>query len=578
MYQTSDEYKEAMKKPIRNHSYMIVTLGVINQDAQRSASVSDQDKYIDFSNFSSVFNESWNGNHYATYEKDFFKVDGSMVFLPDDVSDCQKNGLISERLFSGEFKMKFTFGCGKVDIKGLTIQFVDNYPTKFLISTDSGAVTQYENDSAFFETDTVFENTAYIEITITEMKYSNGRVRLNYVKFGIGLEFDNEDIKSAESKSTLSVIDDDLPQIDFSVTVCNNDQVFDVDNPESVINFFEPGQALNVSYGYELDDGNIEWIKAHSIYLSEWKADNKQAVISAVDRFQIMNDSYYKGKYYDNGISLYDLAESVLLDAGIESDEYAITNYLKEIKVKNPIPNVGHKEALQIIANAGMCVLGYDRDGKIQIYQDSNSDTGYRIGFDDLFEHPVGNQLEKIKELRIARTRLTKSTTLEELMSDTFSYDGNNITYFFESPCYGYTVSVEASGSATIVSSGSYYIEISIDGADVGEEITVLVKGYRYNESSSYYAVSLNNRGSIKEWQNPIVSDLSHAKKIAEWLSGYYSSAVEYDLDFRGEPALDAGDTISQENKYNDNLNVVIEEIQLKFEQSIRSNLKTRRK
>ena len=55
MYQTSDEYKEAMKKPIRNHSYMIVTLGVINQDAQRSASVNDQDKYIDFSNFSSVF-------------------------------------------------------------------------------------------------------------------------------------------------------------------------------------------------------------------------------------------------------------------------------------------------------------------------------------------------------------------------------------------------------------------------------------------------------------------------------------------------------------------------------------------
>ena len=71
--------------------------------------------------------------------------------------------------------------------------------------------------------------------------------------------------------------------------------------------------------------------------------------------------------YRENGISLYDLAVDVFTDAHIEETDYFIDPYLKNEIVYNPMPVVSHREALQIIANAGRCTLSIDRDEKIHI-------------------------------------------------------------------------------------------------------------------------------------------------------------------------------------------------------------------
>ena len=57
MYQTSQEYKESMKRPVRNQSYMKIQLGLINQEAQQTAELSDTNKYNDFSDAESIFNQ-----------------------------------------------------------------------------------------------------------------------------------------------------------------------------------------------------------------------------------------------------------------------------------------------------------------------------------------------------------------------------------------------------------------------------------------------------------------------------------------------------------------------------------------
>ena len=56
MQTVSQNYKNDIKKKLRNHSYMRVTVGVINQQAQRSAQVDDQSNYLYFSNFRKPFN------------------------------------------------------------------------------------------------------------------------------------------------------------------------------------------------------------------------------------------------------------------------------------------------------------------------------------------------------------------------------------------------------------------------------------------------------------------------------------------------------------------------------------------
>lgn len=368
MYNVSKSYKEQIKKPIRNRSYMKVMLGIINQVAQTSAEVENQSQYTEYSDFPTLFTKNEVGNMYATYEQDFFKADGNMYFIPRNSSSYRKNGLITENLFSNTTSIKFQFGNGELTIRGLTVQFGHNYPTKFKVVTSDGTEYSFENEAEKFETEQIFENTESITLNIEEMNAQNNRVRIYYVKFGLGAEYDNEWIISTDSSMALSAINEDLPEVNFSVTLKNENQRFNVDNPSSEINFLETGQNISVSYGIELDDGSIEWQQLHSLFVSEWSADDTQAIIAASDRLKYMSDNYYKGACYENGISLYDLAELVLSDAGVEEEYYFLDSYLKNVTVYNPIPNVSHKEALQIIANAGRCIMDYDRYGRIRIY------------------------------------------------------------------------------------------------------------------------------------------------------------------------------------------------------------------
>lgn len=80
-----------------------------------------------------------------------------------------------------------------------------------------------------------------------------------------------------------------------------------------------------------------------------------------------MTGKYHKGTYHPNGISLYALAEDVLTDAEVDPREYFIDPYLKKVTVQNPIPIVKHTEALQMIANAGRCIMTQDRRKKITL-------------------------------------------------------------------------------------------------------------------------------------------------------------------------------------------------------------------
>lgn len=62
------------------------------------------------------------------------------------------------------------------------------------------------------------------------------------------------------------------------------------------------------------------------------------------------------------------MASDVLNDAGITDErEYFMDPYLKNVMAYNPMPVVKHTEALQIIANAGRCVLYEDRESRIHL-------------------------------------------------------------------------------------------------------------------------------------------------------------------------------------------------------------------
>ena len=212
-------------------------------------------------------------------------------------------------------------------------------------------------------------------------------------------------------------------------------------------------------------------------------------------------------------------------------------------------------------------------------YISFGAETDYTVRYDDLYSTPTGTQLEKIKDLNVSRQIYSPGAENEELTTDTLIYDGVNHIYYFSDPCHGYVANItQGAGSVSVVASGAYFVELEFSNVPVGDEIKFSVTGKKYNVSESFYIVNINNRGNNTEWGNPLVSDYEHCKILAEWIADYLASGIEYELDFRGEPALDCGDTIFQENKYVDDLKVVIEEHQMTFNGTIDGALRTRRK
>ena len=738
MQAASNEYKDMMRRKWRNPlSYLRVTIGLINQQAQASAYIPERDVYTYYSDLVKPMDNYKVQELYATCDQDYTTVDGSMYFLPKDAADVVLNqGIVTDGL-KGEIEIRFPV---QYDIKGLTVEFGKAYPVEFTIISDNRTLNVTNNADGHYVTEEIFEGATFLRFVPAAMVNGQSRFRINQITMGIGVYFDSKKILSATKKEHISPISEELPTIDFDVTVDNKDRAYDVENEESTVNFLEIGQQVEVLYGQAMDDGTIEWIPGTSLALKSWSADDTEMDFQASDCFDGMDSTYYRGQYHPNGMSLYDIAVDVLTDAQVDYRNYWIDPYLKDVLVVNPMPVVMHKEALQLIANAGRCILYQNRAGRIilkssfvpdmvatsdnetyfshaaaildhakketyalpgqdytgvsgtQYFLPRQTDgitylnTGYvseavagddglfadnptvgitmeaaykcfgltlefgqncpdtvvfhayyngalqedymvsgltqtyvvshefpefdflelefvrgcpnnrvvldNITFGDstdyileygveLTKTPKGTQLARVRELQVVRTIYNLSTEdTKELVRETIAVteQDNQYTFYLSNASYDLSVGlIEPSEgqTATIIGSSAYYATVELTGIAGATEVAVMGKEYLITQTK--VSRQLNPTGSLETWENPLVSDGAHAANLADWIGDYLKSDREYDLQYRGEPRMDANDIAFLENKYVPDLLIRVTDHTLKFNGGLSGTIKARR-
>ena len=736
MYKVSDAYKASMKDSLRERGYIMLSFGLINQEAQAKARIEDGE-FTNFTNTSNLFGKRTDNTVYATLEQDFTRVDGSMFFLPrgKTLGGYYDTGLTSENLISeGEFELTINLNILPTDFKGITINFGENYPIDFDIVSDQGQCIEFrDNNQQEFTTEEVFYNTSSLTLVFYRMKNPQTRLRIFSIQFGYGLVYYNDMVMGSTLESYVSPIGADIPQIDFTVTLKNYDQYFNVDNPNSAINFLETGQEMDVYYGYQIPGGEIEWIKGNHLICSEWESDDYTATIRCQDVFRSMDTEYYQGMYNSAGRSYFDLAVEILGIAGIT--DFYIDPRLKSLYTKNPLPRVKCKEALQIIANACRCVLTQSRNGVVQIKSNfnplatisSNGEapysnvesvlntdtkgeyasfaTGYSVvdggmfflprntanatvntgyvskeqsnaegkfttnpvltivqeaicmyygvklefghalpsgivirtyntgalvdeyvveetitknlvilhDFDDMdkmeieftgtaepYNRIVVNHFAfgDVTDFTMRKADMTsspkaiKQEVVKEVIVPCYSYQtgnpeesliseevtvtaGEELTFFMGAASYGYRATLdEAASNVTITAWGNYYVtaRFAVSGTFQFE-----VWGYRYKVVERYATVKLRERGKTVKWENPLMSDMTMANDLAEWIADYYAAGIEYEYSTRGNPEIDVNDIVYQENEFRDNMKVTIYRATLNFNQSFSGKITARR-
>ena len=355
-----------MKEYIRNRGYIRAVIGIINSQAQRKAKIDlEKNELLYISNLEQPFSGSIPERIYAMPEENFTCVDGSMYFMPLEGSGYQlyNNGLVSSEILG---EIYIDFGGEEFDIKGLTVDFGNCFPVDFIVETNRVTRTYSGNQKRDWMTEDTFNKTAFFKITPIMMINGQGRLRVYRFSCGMTNTFTNDDVISFSNKEYVSPVTETIPSVDSELVIKNYDMYFSPDNSDSAIAYMEVGQEVRVSIGYDVSGhGNIEWLPERRTFLKSWKADESKAVFTSSDVFDYMSGTYYRGEYKKEGISLYDLAADVFEDAGIA--DYFIDSYLREIIVNNPLPAVSYPSALQIIANAGRCILKEERGGRIRI-------------------------------------------------------------------------------------------------------------------------------------------------------------------------------------------------------------------
>ena len=669
MKKVSNAYKEAMQKKIRERSYISVTLGVVNSDAQNTAKFSGD--YTYWSSKSLPLRNDANYVEYATLEQNYMRVDGSMYFLPrvDNGLYQTKPSPLTTNDLVGKIRIDFP---QEYSIKGLTLRFGRYYPTRFNIVTEAKTLS-YENDSDEFTTSDVLGDTTYIEIIPISMIGGNQRLRLEKIVMGIGLTYTNNDVSTSDFEEFVNGVSNELPYQKFNVTILDSNNVYNVDDRNSFINFLETGQNITISYGITLDDDSVEWVQKATLLLSDWKSKRNQMSFSATDLISTMEDEYNKGyKIYDR--TAYEEAISILQDFGLEPDEYIVDDCLRDITLHNPMPKASHKECLQLLCNATRCILFQDEYGKIvikanfanvidpddmevttngnawwsnarnvlqgnnnvyaeltrhfmradgqQLFLPRNNDTkveptGYVTSVvsdvDGLFEeNPIltlklpaaytyygayitfqGNPPKEMKIHTYKNEVLIKTfeySNLKEktLFNDEFeSFDTIKFEITKAYPKNRVLIDKISFGDLSdFTLTKDMMLEEPFGYADrKTKDIFVKIYTFQNDENgeakevddSVYLKRNINNAGEVKYCENPLISTESHARMIAEWLGNYYSNNISYDVEYRGDPALDSADIIYMESDVVNNLQVEVENHRINFNGSLKGSLALRR-
>lgn len=379
MKSVSNAYKASMKAMLRNRSYVRITFGNVDTTAATDGEW-ESNGAASISEFETVDYAYQYGDTYVSLELNRWALDGKSLLVPtgEDVQDGFISSLMSDAegnfttppVITREFSLKHIF-------PGLTLTF-DTRQQEWPLEVTA----DFYLNGAVVDTQTVFITSVQTTISTTATEVDKvtitfdrclpyRRPRLENVLYGLNVQFVNKDIVSTQQKHDVDPLGRRLPTETMQFTILDYEHKYDPDNPAGIYAYVDKNSPIEIQFGYELPDGSVEWIKPDNYVLNaKPSAQNNQATFNGTGLIGSLTGTFYKSKLGSK--SLYDMAQEVLLDAGLTLTEqgenpWEIDDALKDMFTTAALPIDTHMNCLQLIAHAACCRLYTDDDNIIHI-------------------------------------------------------------------------------------------------------------------------------------------------------------------------------------------------------------------
>ena len=336
---------------------------------------------------------------------------------------------------------------------------LNQYPVNFTVVFKSNGTTVHtetvtNNTQVTRKVYCALEDITSIEMSITKWSKPNACVKLLNFFDKLSETYEGDDLLSFEINEEMSPEDAtyNLNSDTMSVTIYNRDKKFTTGYLKSLLVL---DRKVKPYIGIE-KNGVTTYTPLGTFYSEEWKIedDGMWLKCTAVDKLIRLQNKIYVGFNLEPGVPLYYMAEDILVKAGFNSDQYEISDSLKYIYI--PAAFIGKQpvwDALQEVANAGLCKVFIDRDDRIIIKQEEDTVEASGITLS------LGNSFNNKSNISLTE------------FANKVSVDYCDVTIADELVNAAETlISVSGSGTLTITIDYSVevaYSEISIDNANL---------------------------------------------------------------------------------------------------------------
>ena len=530
MQTVSDNWKSMHKRTLLNESFVEVSMDIGDPESIADAKqVGTQDNgsvYISNSTELTSGVEK-TPTPYCTLEQNLWCLDGKRKAIPE--SDFGDTSYVSDVLsddvciFSEKqpiITIKFSKVFNKA-IPGVTITWSKTYGE----FADTFSIIAYNNNTVIAEKEVVGNRSTksmvltningYDKITIIIKKWClpNHRARVEEIFVGLNKVYGKADLFDYSHSQSVDPVSTSLSKVEIKFSIDNVDGEYNPYNTDGLAKYLMERQEIKARYGLKMDDNSVEWIKGGTFYLSEWyaKQNGMTADFTARDKLEFMSDIYHDEVSTITERSLYDLALAILNtsdlpDTSDGTPKWVIDESLQAIKTKAPLPEDTRANCLQLIANAGQCVLYQDRNGTLRIEPLKNEDTDYKI---NSFNSYTKSEITLSKPIKQVKVKV-----------------------------YTYTMGTNGIESKSV-------------------DVIYPETGY------------LNAVGEIITIDNPLITHASIALSVGSWLATHLGHRMALDSSWRADVRLDALDIVTNENNYNTN-RVRMTDVEFKYNGAFR--------
>ena len=508
MQTVSERWKQAHKQTLLNESFVEVSLNIADPDALASVSSLDNGAAYISTTPQVVSEVDKNAVPYCTLEQNLWLLDGSRKAIPE--SDFGSNGYVGDELsddvcvFSGKMPI-VTLDFPRVFenlIPGITITWSPTYEE----FADSFVVTAYNGSTVIASKEVVgncstkslvmLDIVGYdrIDIMITKWCLPYHRARVEEIFVGINRVYSKSELFGYSHSQSVDPLSTALPKTEIQFSLDNADGEYDPYNEQGMAKYLMSRQEVKARYGLKLDDGSVEWIPGGTFYLSDWyaKQNGLTADFTARDLLELMSDVYKEAQMV-HVRTLYDMAERVLTAANLPLNDdgtvkWVIDESLRQITTVAPLPEDTLANCLQLIANAGGCVMYQDRSGNLHIEPlVANVSADYTISTFNSY----------------SKAEITLSKPVKQVAVKVYHY------------------SVAEDNPLVIEKSETTDVTVSI--GTVGETIVI---------------------------DNPLITDDERAVAIGTWVGTHLSHRMSLSPAWRSDVRLDALDVVKHQNQH----------------------------